>query len=425
MDDYAFFLEDQDTFPSWVAALLPGWSPTPTAGDLVERLAAHEIEAEVCESEDGDEARVRWEWGELAARRTLTSSLPMEHLARDLSDEEREAVQGASLCLQLELTLPEPVLESFITQLRILRDLAPEAIALHDIPALQWRPRSWWEQAVAGRVPPPPTCLYTIHAVAEDGDDPRRATWLHTHGLWRCGSIELEVLDVPAEDASSMAGILNRAAMLFIENGVPPAEESFAIGRDLELCWIPWERALKQLPPGELGRGEDREDHGGARGVLVVPAPKRRFRRGPVWQPPLSLLPVFEDNPLLWTSGMETRRMSALATERFPTLRRLVQRHVDAEGWRFLVKLGYVIDGQEDEEEPNSEHLWFEVHGIEGGRVDATLLNQPYGIARMTEGTRDWHAVDQLSDWTVYSPHGSFGPDRVGLLLEQLDADSE
>ena len=39
------------------------------------------------------------------------------------------------------------------------------------------------------------------------------------------------------------------------------------------------------------------------------------------------------------------------------------------------------------------EHLWFEVHGFDGDRVDATLMSQPFDVPSLKQGERGWHAA--------------------------------
>src|SRR5262249_3101266 len=71
-----------------------------------------------------------------------------------------------------------------------------------------------------------------------------------------------------------------------------------------------------------------------------------------------------------------------------------------------LVKLGYVIDNAD--EPTDREHLWFRVDGLPAdGSIDGTLLNQPFAIARMTEGQRERHSVDLLTEWQIMTPIGS------------------
>lgn len=373
------------------------------------------MQAEVASPRGEDTARVTWNGGAASVTPLEIEPPALDRLDSDLNDEERDALRNANFGIQLETTWEGPALDAFVDQLRFARKLCPEAIAVMDESALQWHAAAWWDSAIEGRVPPPPTNLFTVHAVSDQG-----ICWLHTHGLWRCGTIELEMLDIPHEAASSMVELLNVAACRMMEEGVPPPGEMLAVGQDLDVAWIPWQEALQTLPDGALGRIEDREDHEGARGVLVVPAKRKLGLFGPRWRTPTALLPTLEEHGILWVSNMETQRMSALATERFPTFAKLVDKFVDDDEWQFMVKLGYVTDSSAADGEGGSEHLWFAVHGIERGQIDATLQNEPYDIERMHAGDRDQHAIDQLSDWIVGSPWGSFRPDQVGRLLDHL-----
>ncbi len=214
MDQYNFFLAEDGCFPSWTNALLPSWAPNPRVGDILAALASEGIEAWQADESDDAESRelwrIRWAKSDLVLSLAETEDMPFESLAEDLDPDKLEDLRKAHLWVRLETELEEPYLESFFEQLKLLRKLTPNAIALYDLPALKWHPLSWWESAIEGLVPPPPTSLFTIHAVASDPDDPAGAVaWLHTHGLWRCGSIELEMLDIPQDEISEMGAILN------------------------------------------------------------------------------------------------------------------------------------------------------------------------------------------------------------------------
>jgi uncharacterized protein YegJ (DUF2314 family) len=41
----------------------------------------------------------------------------------------------------------------------------------------------------------------------------------------------------------------------------------------------------------------------------------------------------------------------------------------------------------------------------------------------MHEGQRDWHAVDQLSDWSIVTDERSYGPDSIHDLVEDTARD--
>ena len=47
------------------------------------------------------------------------------------------------------------------------------------------------------------------------------------------------------------------------------------------------------------------------------------------------------------------------------------------------------------------EHLWFEVHGITGDQIDATLTNRPFRVPGLTAGERRVHDIARLTDWTT------------------------
>jgi uncharacterized protein YegJ (DUF2314 family) len=109
--------------------------------------------------------------------------------------------------------------------------------------------------------------------------------------------------------------------------------------------------------------------------------------------------------------------MSLLAKEHFPRFRAIQRRFAENDEWAFHVKLGYQVDDCPDDADDN-EHLWFDLHEISRGELEATLLNEPYSIARMAAGDRDRHAVDQLSDWSIECPYGLFDATSIGRLEE-------
>ncbi len=291
--------------------------------------------------------------------------------------------------------------------LRLLALLCPEAAVVYDVDALCPRSGTWLYEAASATTPPAPSTLFTIHDVAPDGGAPH---WLHTHGLARCGCLELDVLAVPADGAGLVGQLINAVAGLFLERGIPEPDEPFFAGEQLELVWLPWNEAVERVSEDVAGGRADRDlSHGGARGVLLCPRDH---------QSPAAYLEILRDNPLLYVSDMETERMTLLASERLPRFLRLFERFGNSEGWMFLVKLGYAVDGAENIND--REHLWFEVHGYESGEIVATLLNQPYRIARMSEGQRARHSLDKLSDWSVMCESGRFDPSNIATLERML-----
>lgn len=391
----------------------------PTAFAWIERARELNLELEEVEAGEGDLLRLSSPAVEIVLRPT---ELTLEQGARTsrgpLPDTEVEALRRTRHEAVFRMTLGEPVLEQMHLAIVTMVHLFPDSLAVWDMARFLWLDRERLVAAATTAAPPPPDELYTMHSVASDD-----RAWLHTHGLERCGTIELEVFCEPSsEDVTDLASLLRVVACRFVDQGTPPSGEPFEVGQDLALAWLPWDRALQisGFEPSELGGIEDRGGHDGLVGTLFAYREDAPGVPGyPGLAPITDLLPGLRDNPLFYLSSMETRRMSALATEHFPVFRRLLTRRGGRPDWRFLVKLGYAVDDDEE----GTEHLWFEAHGFENGRIDGTLLNEPYGIQRMHEGQRDLHPVDQLSHWTVEVGDEVFGPERADE-LERLHGPS-
>jgi hypothetical protein len=331
------------------------------------------------------------------------TALSSELARRGLKGEDRRLAQRSEWALGVGASIRFDPLRDYHEQLRVLHALVPDAVAFVDASAFRVRPGLWLREAAATAVPPPAESLWTIHAVHDrpDGD----LLWMHTHGLDRCGVIDLEILEVPRAGKGPMADLLNAAAALFIDLGTPEPRDPLCLGEGIEIVWLPWEKASRrQRDPA----------HAGPRGVLFAPARRRGGGLGRVTQYASRL----EADPVLYVSALQTERMAMLATDRFDRFSRLQARFGAREGWEFLVELWYEIDGAACDCE--REHLWFRVQSIDGEEVDATLVNEPHLIERMRLGDRARHSLERLDDWSILCEHGRFGPDSVVLLERRV-----
>ena len=84
----------------------------------------------------------------------------------------------------------------------------------------------------------------------------------------------------------------------------------------------------------------------------------------------------------------------------------------------FGIKAGFATDGDAS----SREHLWFEVRQVDGDRVEAELVNQPFSVSRLKRGDAVWIERTEISDWLVVTPCGSFGPNDVPALWSVIDA---
>lgn len=322
-------------------------------------------------------------------------------------------------------------LESFHLQLKILNAIVPQASLVIDFASFRLLSGKWLKMTAGSSIPPSPDYLYSLHAVYDE-----KATgteyWFHTHGLLRCGIIELEILNVKS-GPQQMYDLINNVVKKFLTE--PTKEnQTFTTGYDglnINLAWIKWENALTDLPETTLGSNKDRKGDNSAHiepsGVLFA------VEEGNLISPEI-YVPTLANNPIYYISNKETARMSELAKERFHYYIELYKKHTSVarrgffgkllnrkedEGnkWGFIVKLGLEVDHAENPTE--KEHLWFEVQELNEKEIKGKLMNQPYWIASLNEGDIKIYPVSLLTDWIIYDETGKqYTPDSIYQLVE-------
>ena len=305
-------------------------------------------------------------------------------------------------------------LTDYQRQLKLLDSLVPEASIFLDMSCYTAHSGDWLSYTSTFALPASLDYLYTIHAVYDDDKDPNKVEyWFHTHGLYRVGSIELEIVGVEDSNASYGA-LLNTCAKMFIERGVPEAGFKFNPAYNVYVCWFPWQEALKKLNIADdvSGSAKDRNDgvHNTPSGILLAVDNDGNYHSLDYYKKELT------DNPMFMMSYFETSLMREAAFEKLEYFLELLNKNKGDEKTSFLVKLGY----GETEENPNDlEHLWFDVHDFtDDGYFDATLINEPYKDLGMHEGDRGMHSIERLTDWTIYSEEGEYNSRNIYLLFE-------
>ena len=418
--------------PSYLLAQLPSGAAPPSLGEIVDRLERCEMPlygSEVVATPTLQDAewqlRVRLGDGnggscELDLWLTPSEALEEAHVEwGHLTQEDLQASRSSPWSLGVSGAFGDHALDDFHRHIQALAAVAPDAVTVLDLAACWPRSGEWLREIASTRVPPAPANLFCVHAVYDDaaaGD----TVWLHTHGLLRCGSIELEMLGVPRDRAGLMANLIHATATMFIEKGPPVPEEPFGVGAAMSLLWIPWEEGIRSLPrQTEGGRTDRDESHSQPSGILLAPGRRRMGLWSAAHRNPTCYLPLLQNDPLLFVSHLETERMALLARERLATFSALLAAFADDDEWLFLVKLGYQIEGARSAND--REHLWFRVHALRDGLVDATLLNEPYHVPELKEGQRGMRELELLSDWSVLTPFGRFDPDNI-MRLKKIAA---
>ncbi len=430
MEQYDALLDGQIELPSRLMAMVPPDREPPGISDVSMALEEHLPELRSFDPQPKEynpgskwQASVQVDWGGEDGARTYMIWLEYKEEVNDFhfrrmgfSRQEQDTTLESVWTVGVDATLGENSLVDFHRQLKFLDALALDPPTVMDVAACTLHPGSWVREAATSNTPPEPTNLFSIHAVYDE-DNEESPVWLHTHGLLRCDCFELEMPNVSRQSMDALGELLNTIAVMALSYGMPPPDEPFKIASGLDLVWLPYEKGLRYFAGNICGAHKDRDEfHCHPSGMILRRS--RLLYLFKTYSTPNDFAALFDDNPLMGISNEETERMSSLAHERLDHFRRYFTQYRDAEGWSFLVKLGYKVDQAADDTE--REHLWFMVHELEAARVDATLLNQPYNIARMNEGDRKWHSLDLLTDWAVMCKHGAFSPDKISLLEKEL-----
>ena len=300
-------------------------------------------------------------------------------------------------------------LSSFHLQLKIMDAIVPEASLVLDFMSYRLLSAKWLKMTANSPTPPSPDYLYTIHCVYDEKEG-ARSYWVHTHGLQRCGSPELEMINIK-DGIEQLYTLVNMSVKKFLSD---PAKEKerFMIGYDglgINLCWIRWEDVMSDYPKKMLGGKIDREGddnvHAEPSGVLFA------VEDGQIISPEI-YVDTLTKNPIFYITNSETERMGALAKERFSLFSTVFHKEKDNVGWRFIVKLGLMTDDPE-KSGSNNEHIWFDVISIDNDMIECQLINQPYWLATLNEGDINRYPSEMLTDWFIYSPEKEYSTDSI------------
>lgn len=334
--------------------------------------------------------------------------------------------------IETSMIFGENSLKSFHCQLKLLHTLVPQALMVIDFATYRILSGKWLKLTAESKIPPSPDYLYVLYAGYEAKNN-KKIYWFRTYGLLRCGVVDLEMLNIHS-DSQSMYDLVNNVVKRFLVSPVKE-NEKFSIGFDglqINLTWIRWERALSYFPENILGGMAEREGKdkvpSSPAGILFA------VEDGNLISPEI-YIPTLSNNPILFVSAEETRRMSSLAKERYPYFLRLFFKHNErqspsflrkilltnkdkaTEEWSFWVKIGIIVDNPKDDSE--KEHLWFTVINITESTICGQLINNPYWIASLSKGDIRTYPISMLTDWLISDEEGNqFTPDSIYLLLD-------
>ena len=248
--------------------------------------------------------------------------------------------------------------------------------------------------------------LYVIHAVRAEADD-TRVTWLHTHVLEGLGAFDFDVLQPSREFVGACADPLRALAFAALDGAISPSTDSFMLtspGGEIRL--VPADRFQAEAAPEHRQLRDGDAAHSGRRAVVCDPVGGlfNLWRKRPT--PSRFLSTVVEPAGVMPFSTAATELMADRARRTLQVFEGLRGEFASLK-LPCVAKLGYEVAGGG----PNDrEHLWFEVHGVAGGKIDATLANTPHNVPHLQAGQRGEHDVERLTDWLILSPEGQMTP---------------
>ena len=342
---------------------------------------------------------------------------PMYTINHHLSEENYNIITQSDSGLTVAMTFGEDILKSYHLQLKILYTIVPNMAGVIDFCVERVLSSIWVKLAVEASVPPSPDYIYTVQAVSGKNND----VWLHTHGLNRCGAIEVEVVNSDTENYKNHFYILQTLGKRIIsDNTFIDEEDAFWIGRmnngdDIVATWIDYNEALKMYKRDMVGGFNDRkEGHNENTGIVYLYLSEEDFKNKK-YRHVSEVNEYISDNMLMMYTNEETLRMSVLAMDRIEYFIEAIKNE-QIEG---LVKIGLEVDEEyKNDDDTFREHIWFHIKEIDGLKAQAILTQEPYYIKDLHAETEMEIDLNNLTDWILYTPNGEIAPDSVYLLEE-------
>jgi len=341
-------------------------------------------------------------------------SIPTYYLNKNFlfKEDEIDAILSARKSLTIFMEFKKDAKKSYHLQLKLAFALMPDLLAVLDESAERVLPAKWVELTAKSKVLPSSRDLFVVQAI--EGEEGK--VWLHTHGLCRCHTTELEILESNKENSQNHYNLLSTYAMNILDKTEPfdPRIESAYIGRLINgypvvVTCKSWVEALSKYKNLSLGNLNDRKEGHNSKTSIVFLYTSEENENNDVVDKITLYDELWGDNPLFFYSDEETWRMKALAMERFEYVKKCFK----AKDNQILIKIGLPLkDGE------HFEHIWFELTEIKGEKFKAKLTQEPYDIDDIHTGDERWFTIDDVTDWMIYTKEYAINPSNIYLIEE-------
>jgi uncharacterized protein YegJ (DUF2314 family) len=375
-----------------------------SVGKALATFIGESIEAEEIETQDSD---MLW------AMRVRLVELPADMVVwlEKLNDASREASgvrDGWIIGVQTVLHSGDPLTHfSNVMRLYSGADLHVESIC--DIATGRWFPRQILDTLFIDDTTQPPEEILWITRVVEapeDSDPEEMWAWVTTHGLARCGRVELEMLGVPAILTTEATYVVDGLAALTLESPLPAIGQAMSLGPNILVSLLECNTAvgmLKEEMPGFENR--------------TIPSVAITSPDGTSVFPLEALEALRSGETAVAKTTRFTKRQAAVARSEWSMLLDAAEQIGESEHATCMVQVPWT--NTEDENSP-SEYLWFRITKVETPNIVGALAHTPKFATSLPEGHEESLSVEDITDWLVMTPVGPMGPSDSAAISEFL-----
>ncbi len=328
-----------------------------------------------------------------------------------MPDECIRTLKKAKIGLTVSITFSDDIINSYFFQIKLLNCILPDKAAVIDFNTHRILSPMWIESATRSSAAPGPGYMFSINVIGGNGDK----VWIHTHGLNRCGFVELEVLDCVKENVNTYASILSITSNKIIsENDMPDEMKPMNIAslensQNLSVTWCLWKDVINDYADNIPGVGTSRtREHCFFNGILYIyPLVKKNKK-------PCKATDVHNinlENAIIEIASSETERMRIIAVETIPQL----TKGFSIPGAKAIVKIE--IDASENNNNPvNYEHIWAELNEIGIDDITCSSIQNSVFSDTLRQDDKIRSKITNITDWVLNINGKRISPDCAFLV---------
>jgi hypothetical protein len=361
--------------------------------------------------------------------------------ARALSDAERaqlgDGAARAKWVIRVQTVLHAPdAAEDYFMAVGMVAGSLPDIVALLDVVTSEVFDRATLDRLfVAEGAKPMDRVLWRLGRYEALADGDPSTVLVGTCGLSRCGLPELEMSEVPRDQADAAAVLLHTLAGLLLESPAPPPGFEIEIGDGIRITLQRADEVAVHLTEGSPGSRAWRDvarSHGLAefelpRAAVCGTEPRGAFK--PVWMWPQDAVErIASGSAVLFMTRHSVEAATQRAQSTWPTFATAFASlarptHPD---WQKMAEDAFQVQAAvppppEGHSGPRIEQAWFHVRRIAGDGIHAMTSSRPVTRPDLDAGSMVLLKARDVTDWRVELDGHVYDPDESDALLHAVD----